>query len=158
MSPTFAELKATADLPDVFYCWLFSDILGLLELPEPTATVDPQTALMAWIADLFRKIYFDAETVQVIVRRTAELANLVTSDTEPPDECHGKYQIAILDGRYLAYTGASSLVDLKTGRRVLHSVTSLESVAYDLAVLWQRKLVEVSTCHAKPKRDLDGPE
>lgn len=153
---TFADVKATTQLPDVFYCSLFN-LLGLPETPDDTDAVEHRAALLAWIGDLSRKIRFDAETVQVILRHTASLADAVAIDSPAPaiNTAIGKYQIAILDGRYLAYTGATQLIDLKTGRPAQNHITSLESIAYDIGVLWSRKLVEVRTRHAQ-KSGLDG--
>lgn len=154
MDLTLADIKATAKLSDVFYCWLFSDLLRT-EVPEPTATVEPRIALMAWIADLFHSIRYPTETVQLVVRQTRSLAELITSEDGPMLSKRGRFQIAIMDGRYLAYTGATSLIDFRSGRPPNLVVIPLESVAYDLAVLMDRKLMEVNTHRVKPQLSVD---
>lgn len=113
--------------------WIFKELLQL-PLPEAAEKIPAEASLLMWSGDLLERIGLLSEQIQLVL-------SAVRPNIHFAMEPNSSYQLVILDGRYLAYSSALTILDLESGD-VLEKMphTALESVAYNLGELYRRRL------------------
>lgn len=123
--------------------WLFKSLLQQ-PLPEPAEELPAETSLLLWAGELLQRIKLQSDQIQLAL--TAVRPNIASAVL--PDST---YQLAILDGRYLVYSGADTILDLESGDTLVKMPhVALESVAYNLGELYRRRTQGARHAEADP--------
>jgi hypothetical protein len=123
--------------------WIFKSLLQR-SLPEADEELPAETSLLMWAGDLLQKIALQSDQIQLAL--TAIRPNIAAAVIPG-----STYQLAILDGRYMVYSEADTILDLESGdtlEKMPH--TPLESVAYNLGELYRRRTQGARHAEADP--------
>lgn len=117
------------------------NVLKLYEGDAYTSDVSHTTALAIWLSELLGNLPFLDHEQRSLVLETCKPVLQAIATAETPKTVQ---QICFLDGRYLLCAGSADFVDLQSGNRIpALPEPALETVSYNLATLYNRRLAKI---------------
>lgn len=131
--------------------------IGLPQTPEPTYDMSADECFKFWIILLINRLKFlDSEQRNVLIEALCQAATGWTAQVMDLD--HPLTPMVVLaDSRYATWHDHTGWLDLKTGQLVKSPrVPPLETIGYNLAVLFNRNLDECKEIQQRRASDATG--